>query len=90
MGFEVARGPDIEDDYHNFAALNIPADHPAREMQDTFFVGPEVVSPHPHVASANSGDGESSSRRFRLSCLAVFIAVTMTLPIRPCSSNSKD
>lgn len=43
MGFEVARGPDIEDDYHNFAALNIPADHPAREMQDTFFVGPELV-----------------------------------------------
>jgi len=43
MGFEVARGPDIEDDYHNFAALNIPADHPAREMQDTFFIAPEVV-----------------------------------------------
>ncbi|MGE0823523.1 MAG: phenylalanine--tRNA ligase subunit alpha [Candidatus Binatia bacterium] len=43
MGFEVARGPDIEDDYHNFAALNIPADHPAREMQDTFFVAPETV-----------------------------------------------
>lgn len=43
MGFEVARGPDIEDDYHNFAALNIPADHPAREMQDTFFLAPEVV-----------------------------------------------
>jgi phenylalanyl-tRNA synthetase alpha chain len=43
MGFEVARGPDIEDDYHNFAALNIPADHPARDMQDTFFLGPEVV-----------------------------------------------
>jgi phenylalanyl-tRNA synthetase alpha chain len=43
MGFEVARGPDIEDDYHNFAALNIPADHPAREMQDTFFVGSDIV-----------------------------------------------
>jgi phenylalanyl-tRNA synthetase alpha chain len=43
MGFEVVRGPDIEDDYHNFAALNIPADHPAREMQDTFFIAPEVV-----------------------------------------------
>ena len=38
MGFEVARGPDIEDDYHNFEALNIPKDHPARDMQDTFFV----------------------------------------------------
>jgi phenylalanyl-tRNA synthetase alpha chain len=38
MGFEIARGPDIEDDYHNFEALNIPPDHPARDMQDTFFV----------------------------------------------------
>lgn len=38
LGFETARGPDIEDDYHNFEALNIPADHPARDMQDTFFV----------------------------------------------------
>ncbi|OGQ23266.1 MAG: phenylalanine--tRNA ligase subunit alpha [Deltaproteobacteria bacterium RIFCSPHIGHO2_02_FULL_60_17] len=38
MGFEVARGPDIEDDYHNFEALNMPKDHPARDMQDTFFV----------------------------------------------------
>jgi phenylalanyl-tRNA synthetase alpha chain len=38
MGFEIARGPDIEDDYHNFEALNFPPDHPARDMQDTFFV----------------------------------------------------
>ena len=38
MGFEIARGPDVEDDYHNFEALNIPRDHPARDMQDTFFV----------------------------------------------------
>src|SRR5262245_55034273 len=35
MGFEIARGPDIEDDYHNFEALNIPQDHAARDMQDT-------------------------------------------------------
>src|SRR5713226_1140143 len=38
VGFEIARGPDIEDDYHNFDSLNIPKDHPARDMQDTFFV----------------------------------------------------
>jgi phenylalanyl-tRNA synthetase alpha chain len=38
MGFEIARGPDIESDYYNFEALNIPKDHPARDMQDTFFV----------------------------------------------------
>ena len=38
MGFEVAEGPDIEDDFHNFEALNIPASHPARQMQATFFM----------------------------------------------------
>jgi phenylalanyl-tRNA synthetase alpha chain len=38
-GFEVATGPEIEDDFHNFAALNIPANHPARAMHDTFYFG---------------------------------------------------
>ena len=38
MGFEVADGPEIEDDFHNFQALNIPENHPARAMQDTFYV----------------------------------------------------
>ena len=38
MGFEVADGPDIEDDFHNFTALNFPPGHPAREMHDTFFL----------------------------------------------------
>ncbi len=43
LGFDVADGPDVEDDYHNFTALNFPADHPARDMQDTFFVTDEHV-----------------------------------------------
>ena len=38
LGFSVAEGPEIEDDYHNFEALNFPPDHPARDMQDTLFV----------------------------------------------------
>ncbi|GAB4323129.1 MAG: phenylalanine--tRNA ligase subunit alpha [Candidatus Sumerlaeia bacterium] len=38
MGFQVADGPEIEDDFHNFTALNIPPDHPARDMHDTFYV----------------------------------------------------
>lgn len=38
LGFTVADGPEIEDDFHNFTALNFPADHPARDMQDTFFL----------------------------------------------------
>lgn len=37
MGFEIARGPNVETDYYNFEALNFPPDHPARDMQDTFF-----------------------------------------------------
>ncbi len=41
MGFEVAEGPDIEDDFHNFTALNFPPGHPAREMHDTFFLPPD-------------------------------------------------
>src|SRR5580698_2291169 len=40
MGFGVAEGPDIEDDFHNFTALNFPPRHPAREMHDTFFLKP--------------------------------------------------
>jgi len=38
MGYSVAEGPEVEDDYHNFGALNFPADHPARDTQDTFFL----------------------------------------------------
>ena len=43
LGFDVADGPEIEDDFHNFGALNIPEDHPARAMHDTFYLSPGVV-----------------------------------------------
>jgi len=43
MGFEIFEGPEIEKDYYNFQALNIPADHPARDMQDTFFFTEEFL-----------------------------------------------
>ncbi len=43
LGFSVAEGPDIEQEYYNFEALNIPKDHPARDMQDTFYVKPGTV-----------------------------------------------
>ncbi len=47
IGFSVAEGPEIEDDYHNFEALNFPDDHPARDMQDTLFVeGGRVMRTH--------------------------------------------
>ncbi len=43
MGFSVAEGPDIETDYYNFEALNIPADHPARDTQDTFYINDNII-----------------------------------------------
>ncbi|WKZ32065.1 MAG: phenylalanine--tRNA ligase subunit alpha [Thermodesulfobacteriota bacterium] len=43
LGFDIAEGPEVELDYYNFEALNFPKDHPARDMQDTFFVSDEVV-----------------------------------------------
>ena len=38
LGFSLVDGPEVEDEWHNFTALNIPSDHPARDMQDTFFI----------------------------------------------------
>lgn len=43
MGFTVAEGPEVETDYYNFEALNLPPEHPARDMQDTFFFNPELL-----------------------------------------------
>ena len=43
LGFDIAEGPEVETDYYNFEALNFPNDHPARDMQDTFFVSDTIV-----------------------------------------------
>ncbi|MEW6573523.1 MAG: phenylalanine--tRNA ligase subunit alpha [Bacillota bacterium] len=43
LGFSIAEGPEVELDYYNFEALNLPKDHPARDMQDTFFISDEVL-----------------------------------------------
>ena len=43
MGYEILEGPEVEDDYHNFEALNMPPDHPARDMQDTLYLGTPIA-----------------------------------------------
>ncbi|MDR1657462.1 MAG: phenylalanine--tRNA ligase subunit alpha [Deltaproteobacteria bacterium] len=43
LGFSIVEGPEVETDYYNFEALNFPADHPSRDMQDTFFVGDKLL-----------------------------------------------
>ncbi len=49
MGFAVAEGPDLEDDFHNFTALNLPPDHPARQMHDTFYLAGDKEGEEKHV-----------------------------------------
>ncbi|MBK9176317.1 MAG: phenylalanine--tRNA ligase subunit alpha [Flavobacteriales bacterium] len=52
IGFTVSQGPEVEDDHHNFTALNFPKDHPARDMQDTFFInGPGGLALRTHTSS---------------------------------------
>ena len=43
LGFSIAYGPEVDDDFHNFSALNFPEEHPARDMQDTFFIEKDIV-----------------------------------------------
>ncbi len=54
MGFAIARGPEVETDYYNFAALNFPPDHPARDMQDTFYVEGENLLLRTHTTSVQA------------------------------------
>ena len=56
IGFNVAEGPEIEDDWHNFTALNFPENHPARDMQDTFFIAP--TEPPAHLGNGEVVKGE--------------------------------
>jgi phenylalanyl-tRNA synthetase alpha chain len=70
IGFAVAEGPEIEDDWHNFTALNFPENHPARDMQDTFFV------------PAVEGDDQPSLLRTHTSTVQVRVMENEPLPIR--------
>ncbi|MCR9183898.1 MAG: phenylalanine--tRNA ligase subunit alpha [Halieaceae bacterium] len=67
VGFEVVEGPEIEDDYHNFEALNIPAHHPARAMHDTFYVDPTTVL-RTHTSPVQVRVMENSQPPLRVIC----------------------
>lgn len=66
LGYVVSEGPEIEDDWHNFSALNFPPEHPAREMQDTFFIGnnPDIAL-RTHTSSVQVRVMESQSPPIR-------------------------
>src|SRR5688572_314356 len=65
MGYEILEGPEVEDDYHNFEALNMPPDHPARDMQDTLYLGAPIVGGiwGAHRAAQNGGKAPDAQVR---------------------------
>lgn len=67
VGYEVVEGPEIEDDYHNFEALNLPAHHPARAMHDTFYVNPELLL-RTHTSPVQVRTMESRKPPIRIIC----------------------
>ena len=67
IGFTVEEGPEIEDDWHNFSALNFPEEHPARDMQDTFFVGKDPdIALRTHTSSVQVRVMENSKPPIRI------------------------
>ncbi len=64
IGFKISEGPEIEDDWHNFSALNFPKNHPARDMQDTFFITDEI-SLRTHTSSVQVREMENNKPPIR-------------------------
>jgi len=69
LGFAVAEGPEIEDDWHNFTALNLPENHPARDMQDTFYVSQDPAwMLRTHTSSVQVREMEKGNLPIRIIC----------------------
>jgi phenylalanyl-tRNA synthetase alpha chain len=91
IGYTVSHGPEVEDDHHNFSALNFPPDHPARDMQDTFFVS---LTPGPSPVERGEGltpgpspveRGEDWALRTHTSSVQVRVMESSKPPIRTIS-----
>jgi phenylalanyl-tRNA synthetase alpha chain len=82
MGFAVAEGPEIEDDWHNFTALNIPETHPARAMHDTFYVARGTAPDGSRVASTAGGEPTPMVLRTHTSPVQIRTMMAGKPPIR--------
>jgi len=69
LGFEFAQGPEIEDDFHNFTALNMPADHPARQMQDTFYLQNSELLLRTHTSNTQIRKMKNSQPPLKIAAL---------------------
>ncbi len=89
MGFAVAEGPDIEDDFHNFTALNFPPRHPARELHDTFFLTPDANGERKVLRTHTSPVQVRAMQRTNTPPPAPWIASGQAPPIRIISIRSR-
>jgi phenylalanyl-tRNA synthetase alpha chain len=80
LGFAVADGPEIEDEYHCFDALNTPADHPARDTQDTFYLANKPDDNSPSLGGEGRGEGGGKSLLLRTHTSSVQIRVMKSQP----------
>lgn len=69
LGFEFVQGPEIEDDFHNFTALNMPADHPARQMQDTFYLQNSELLLRTHTSNTQIRKMKSAQPPLKIAAL---------------------
>ncbi|MFA5791807.1 MAG: phenylalanine--tRNA ligase subunit alpha [Candidatus Paceibacterota bacterium] len=74
MGFEIVTGPELESEWYNFDVLNVPKDHPARDMQDTFFIKDEIGKVlRTHTTSVTARSIEQAVKEGRIPCAFVSI-----------------
>ena len=85
LGYQVLEGPEIEDDYHNFEALNMPAEHPARDMQDTLYLQ-QPLTPGSGNGESDSATAAASSRQAR--ALTLLRTHTSAMQIRHMENNA--
>ncbi len=62
LGFNVADGPELEDEFHNFDALNVPKDHPARDMQDTFWIKDKIFNSQFSISNSDTKNIEAKKK----------------------------
>ena len=78
MGYDIVQGPQVEDDYHNFEALNMPSEHPARDMQDTLYLTEPLRTDH----AAQPGTRAATLLRTHTSCVQIRYMETHQPPVR--------
>ena len=92
MGYKVAEGPEVEKDYYNFELANIPHDHPARDMQDTFYINPETLL-RTHTTAIQMRELEKAHGELPIKLICpgkVYREMMMMRPIVINSRNVKD